>query len=223
MTTKQENLLREALTIYNQAVVEKLPDVPEYAPTYFSKRYQHRMERLFRRYDRFYYPAIRTKARRALTLAATLILLFAATMTVSAARESFTQFVTVVYDVCTDLFFPSSDDSAPFIPADPTYLPEGFTEIDRETDETSNCITYHNKDEKELYYKQIKTRDLAAGINTENAQVEKLILQNNTEAMYVYRQDFSIICFTSGGCYYEINSLLSREELVKIANSVLQK
>lgn len=61
MTTNQETLLRKSLTIYNQASVKKLPDVPEYTPISFSPRHQYRMERLLNRYDRFSYSCTYTK------------------------------------------------------------------------------------------------------------------------------------------------------------------
>ena len=95
MNTDFDTALHQALTVYNRALVKSFPEETESAAD-FSLRHQRRMEKLFKRCDRFYYPAVRTKARRALALAATVTLVLALPLSVGAVRESFTQFVTKV-------------------------------------------------------------------------------------------------------------------------------
>ena len=163
---------------------------------------------------------IRTRSRRALALAATVTLVLSLPLSVGAVRESFTQFVTKVYSVCTDLFFPSSAPAAPFVPTEPSYIPAGFKEVSRETDETSNYIEYRNSDNEEILFYQYQNNGHIASIDTENAQVEKIILNDSTEAMYVYKNGHSQMILTYKNNVYRIISQLSKDQTIAIAESL---
>ena len=68
LTNEQTQQLKTALAEYERHLSASLPE--EAAPASFSPRHQRRMEKLFARCDRLYYPMIRTRSRRALALAA---------------------------------------------------------------------------------------------------------------------------------------------------------
>lgn len=221
MNTDFDTALHKALTVYNRALVKSFPEETESAAD-FSPRHQRRMEKLFKCCDRFYYPAVRTKSRRALALAATVTLVLALPLSVGAVRESFTQFVTEVYTVCTDLFFPSSAPSAPFVPTEPSYIPAGFKEVSRESDKTSCYILYKNESNSEIWIKQTAEKNYSLSLDTEQAQVEKIILDNNVEAMYTCKNNLSQLVFYYNNTVYHIGAYSSQEETVRIANSLLQ-
>ena len=222
MNCKFESELYEALVIYNRRLVSTLPEISKSATTQYSPRHERRMQKLFNRCERFYYPAIRTKTRRALTLAATLLLLVAATISVSAVGERFVQFVTEIYDVCTDLFFPSSDTTIPFVHIEPSYIPEGFVEFSRETDTLSNIIKYQKSPNETFIFYQFDDESLMATVDTENAVVEKIILKNNIEGMYVAKFGETQLFFVYNDSVFNISSQLPREEILKISESIIK-
>lgn len=106
-----------------------------------------------------------------------------------------------------------------FIKTKPQYIPDGYTlesEIDiggfyqlYYTNKENNSIEYH----QEFYYKNIKH------INTEGVEYENLLI-NSYEAIFYNKNGTNMIVFADETYMYTIYGHVSREELIKIAESI---
>ena len=224
MLTKTERLiLTQAFDEKDRMYFASLPSYEELRKITFSKKFERRMQRLLRRADKIYYPMINTLSKRVACVALSITLLLSVTtLSVKALREPFFQFIVETYETFTDLFFPKEEPSSSFVPVAPTYIPEGYSERSRKTDHVSITITYQNELGQSLDYMQLLNGGgITTSVDTENAITHKLMLKNSTEAILVEKNGYKQIIFRNDNCIFELIGVISQEELIKAAESLI--
>lgn len=190
----------------------------------FSKKFERKMARLIRRQKSFYYPAVKTPIRRAVTIAVTTaIVVSTMVMSVSALREAFINFITEIFNTHTDVQT-ISDNSAPESFEDIyaiTNIPDGF-EIVFQNDnitETPMLITeYRNGNERIIFTQYIRSR-YAASVNTEGYEMVRIEI-NGDEGFMVDMDGDIYIAWDNGDYVLEIESNIGKNSLIDVANSV---
>jgi hypothetical protein len=171
-----DDMLREAVVRADIRELEALPADHEITHE-FSKRFERKMKKLVRR-SKTGNQAGRVVflRRRAVALAAAIVILLATAMSVSAVRAAVFEFITEVYEKFTHIFFeespPSQESSDEFIVRRPSFIPEGFELVDEKTAEP--VLLVYEKGSDYISYSQQKLEDVSLQVNTEGAALEEL-------------------------------------------------
>ncbi len=224
LTQNEILLLKQAFDEKDRIYFSSLPSRDELLDISFSPKFERRMQRLLLRAQKVYYPMINTLAKRvACFILSVVALLSITTMSVEALREPFFQFVVKTYETFADLFFPTNDETAPFIPCSPGYIPPGYKQISHDQGITYVRITYRNSEGKEITYSQMhNTGGTTSTIDIQEAYFEKLMLTNDTEAIYMEKKGTRLIYFKNENNIFKIMGQLPKEELVAMANSLIK-
>ena len=106
----------------------------------------------------------------------------------------------------------------------PAYIPRGFEKVQDEDSEIMRVLQYFNAAEGgELLIEQIKDRDMAYSLDTETSKKEKVLINGQQEGYYIYGEENHILIWEQDGIYMQITSTLDKRQLIKIADSMLQR
>ena len=127
------NSLEQALALYEEQWLASLPSDEDLDPVYTpSPRFERRMARLFLQQQKPYYSYVNRSWKRAVLAVVFVLMLFAASMSVSAIREPTIHFVIEVYEKFSSLFLQTAETSAEWVMYSPSSLPEGYILISEE-------------------------------------------------------------------------------------------
>jgi len=143
-----DDKLKEAVKKVDEYYINSLPrneDI-EYQ---FSNKFQKRMKKLVKQ-SKKKETSVRTifLPKRIAVLIISIFILLASSMSVSAVRRGVFEFISYVYEKCTEIIFDNSKliTKGEFTPFTPSYIPEGFT-IDLEDLDGSVYLEYIKSDE----------------------------------------------------------------------------
>jgi len=213
--------LREAVIKADICELEAMPSDHEIEHE-FSKRFERRMRKLVRR-SRTGNPAGRVVflRRRAVALAAAIVILLATAMSVSAVRAAVFEFVTEVYEKFTRIFFeestPSRESSDEYIIRRPSFIPEGFELVDEKT--AGPVLLVYEKGSDYISYSQQRVEDVSMDINTEGAELQELEF-NGHPAKYYSNQGVRNLLWYDDKYMYMVSSTLDRDTVFNVAGSV---
>ncbi|AEV70083.1 DUF4367 domain-containing protein [Acetivibrio clariflavus] len=188
----------------------------------FSKRFERRMKKLVRRSKTGNQAggAVFLR-RRAVALAAAIVILLATAMSVSAVRAAVFEFITEVYEKFTHIFFnesrSSSDSAGEFIVRRPSFIPEGFELVSEKT--AGPVLLVYEKGTDYISYSQQRLEDVSMDINTEGAELEELEF-NGHPAKYYSNHGVQNLLWCDDKYMYMVSSTLDRDIVFKIAESV---
>ena len=148
---------------------------------------------------------------------------FAVTMSVDAYRSKFFQTVQeLLGDESALHTYDANEDIQEFEPHEPTYIPEGYVEVERYQNSECLSIVFVNENEQYCYWDQ---RTIHQG--------EKYVLDVEYESQDIYKLDNGIVTLSYYDrnyiyAYYETESYvycldadnLSAEEIIKMYNSI---
>lgn len=111
---------------------------------------------------------------------------------------------------------------------EPSYIPDGYKEIERTETKVSKVINYQNSNGNSIYYKYGTSTNGQIMLNTENAKIENIKIKNN-DIMLIYK-DNNIKAFFNNKKYTCIVSMeysknkekkYIKREIIKIIESVI--
>ncbi len=192
----------------------------------FSDKFEQWAARFLKRQEHFWFRTFNTVGKQVAAVVLTVVLaLSAVTISVEALREPFFEFITKTFEKFTLITFHENDDPSPedeFIPLkpiDPTYIPEGFELTSETVDFMMNMKTYAHKNETIIHYSQSFKNGSQLYIDTEDATITRINI-NEREAIFKQEYNETYLFFTDMHYIYEISGNLTKEELIKIAESI---
>ncbi|ABZ85427.1 hypothetical protein HM1_2918 [Heliomicrobium modesticaldum Ice1] len=216
-----DDMLREAVIKADICELEALPADHEIEHE-FSKRFERRMRKLVRRSKTGSAAGgVVFLRRRAVALAAAIVILLATAMSVSAVRAAVFEFITEVYEKFTHIFFnesqSSNDAAGKFIVRRPSFIPEGFELINEKT--AGPVLLVYEKGSDYISYSQQRLEDVSMDINTEGAELEELEFKG-LPAKYYSNRGVQNLLWYDDKYMYMVSSTLDRDIVFKIAESV---
>ena len=117
----------------------------------------------------------------------------------------------------------TGDRSAEFVPYHITYVPDGFICVQSRITEVSCKERFENDDGIFVFYSQTKIERAKFFVDTENAKSEEILLDNKKQVYYINGKVYQTIYWVDGEIYFRINGNISKDLLVKMAESVGDK
>ncbi len=216
-----DDMLREAVVRADIRELEAMPADYEIEHE-FSKRFERKMKKLVRR-SKTGNQAGRVVflRRRAVALAAAIVILLATAMSVSAVRAAVFEFITEAYEKFTHIFFeesPPSQESADELSIRrPSFIPEGFELVNEKT--TGPVLLVYEKGSDYISYSQQRLENVSLQVNTEGAELEELKF-NGHPAKYYSNRGVQNLLWYDDEYLYMVSSTLDRDTVFRIAGSV---
>jgi hypothetical protein len=217
-------------TQFKRAISEALTKEYEMSvPTHnadheFSDEFNRKMDTLINRQKKPYYKMINTFVKRvACVIVAVFIASFTTIMSVSALRNAFKDFFMSIFSDHSEISagVDSSDTFPTTIQSDYniTYDLSNYKIIYEEYDELSRNISYQ-KDNIVIDYFQYVKSEYDMGLNTEDAEISTITVDDTEAIYYLDNNDYSNIIWDNGEYIIMISSNIGKNELINIANSV---
>lgn len=214
-----DDMLKKAFIIADKKYVDSLPEDQD-INYQFSKRFENRMKNIIKQVNK--YGSLRKRMswyKKTVAIAASILIVFASSMNVSAVRRAVFEFISVIYEKYTEIFFTSPDTvyTGDFKVSLPSYIPEGYEEVTKDTD--GFVYLEYTKGEDYILYEQNNLADVSVHINTENIVLEDTEFKG-LPAKYYSNQGIQNLIWYDDRYMYSISTTLDREELYRIADSV---
>jgi hypothetical protein len=190
----------------------------------FSDEFNRKMDKLINRRKKPYYKMINTFGKRvACIIAVVFIASFTTVMSVSALRNAFKDFFMKIFPNHSEISaIVDSDDTSPTtIQSDYniTYDLSDYEIVYEEYDEISRDISY-KKDDIVINYDQYVKCEYDMAINTEDAEISTVSLDNADAIYYKDNQNYYHLIWDNGEYIIMLSSNIGENELIDIANSV---
>lgn len=216
MTDKDfDALLREAVAVVAQEMIEEAQADMENSKIDFSERHKRVMDKILASYKADIRKKRRVKSvkRAAVILIACLVMMGASIFCVKGLRIKFLNYILEMHDTHTELKY---DNSLVSDDLNITYIPEGF-----QLKEYSQEGYIYLKFEKNNAYFYITARDeeIQNNVDTEGAVIEQITI-NDTEAFLSIKDDLIILVFHDMEYYYTITGNIEETEIIKIAEGI---
>lgn len=221
-----DEMLRKLTQEWVNSIPAQYPE-PEH-PHHFSLRFHLRMLPLFWRAWRMENEKEKTPlpmrgGRMAAALLAAAVMSATVAMAVPEIREKVFQMVREIYEKYSNIHYEQLDESyvaGEFVQYRLTYIPEGFVQTQDQNVGESHFEKYKNADGLTIKFSQLRLEKAVFDIDTENVEPVEISLNNNQIAWYVGNNSWKVLYWDNGEYSFIVGSHLTKEELVKIANSV---
>lgn len=215
--------LEMAFELYHKNLCESLPTDEELKSITFSDAFENKMQKLIKVQKKSYYYMIDTVGKRVAIILLTLFIsLTATTFSVKAIRESVIEFITETFEKFTKVTVENHESIAmqtEFIKTTPEYVPEGYT-VESVIDVLGVYqITYNNKENNPIVYSQEFGNRNISHINTEDVEYEEIFV-NSYEGVFYNINGANTIFFANETYLYKVYGQISKDELIKIAESI---
>ena len=197
-----------------------------YSPTeehVFSPKFEKRMNKLIKRRKKPYYKMINTAGKRVAVIVGFFVIVsFSTIMSVDALREAFKNFFVSFFEkfsIVRSSDESSSPDSIETIYAITSGL-DKYTISFQEQDVISNDTVYEDEDGHTIDFCQYVKSAYDTMINAENAVIETIEINGKEAMIYRDNHNYYIIIWDIGDYIITINSNISKDELISIADSV---
>lgn len=205
-----EDMLRSAFQSLSDELIEEWEKGAEIQHE-FSERFEHKMKKIIRKVKtRELLTELRSYAKP-LTMTAAAVLLvciifFADSMTARANPMLLFQKMEIILEDSEMYIYDEDLDNYCFYPYEPTYIPEGYTEVKKTIRDSSLYIEYVNELDEKISWSQKAIRsNTIIGINTECK--EKIELEYAGEHIYIYvlESGFKSLYYESGDSVFQMN------------------
>lgn len=226
-TQKEKAIIYEALDLYCIEFCKTLPTDEELSGITFSEEFERKMQKLINRQKKFYYYWFNTVGKRVAAIILVLLLsLTTITFSVKALREPVIRFIVETYEKFSSIVFvndKSEEDTIidfTFEKVNPAYIPSGYVK-DSEMDAVSIYqARYFNSDRTSTFlYMQAINDEGIIQANTEGIIYENIRINNIDGVIYSNKGNNTVI-FNTDEYVFTIIGTISKEELVKIAESI---
>lgn len=223
---KEKSVIYEAFDMYYINYCKTIPSNEELSYITFTKDFEEKMQKLIESERKFYFYWVNTVRKRvAIIILAIIISLTSATFGVKAIREPVIRFIIETFEKFANIIFVNEEpetltDDFIFEKETLSYIPEGFvleTEIDNGT---IYQVLYTNTEVNStlMYIQQINDNSTMQ-LNTENVTYENMTINGN-QAIFYSNLGTQTIVFSNNKYVYTIATTESKEELIKIAESI---
>ncbi len=193
----------------------------------FSAKFERRMEELIKRREKLYYRLISTAGRRAVCIAAAVILVLCFAMSFESVRAAVKEFFTrvfsdhIVMEVYPEVAENYSDKIVEVYEI--TDLPDGFELIDSGIYTTCVYADYVFEDYHISFLQETKRRFHVA-LDNEYSESEVFVNETGQEYRIQFHQDGNIrIIWDKDGYLFSIDSNLNRETVLDLCMSTKKK
>lgn len=224
--TSANEKLKDALEIYQENWLSKLPTDDEIEPYEFSPAFKKKMMKLTKAQKKPYYMLVNTAGKRvAVIIVAVLIALSTTVFSVKALRDPLVNFFIDVHESFSRIIFQSDNPAVPALTKvedyfTPQYIPEGYLLSKKEEFDTVVTYEYH-KNGDIITYDQMILNSSNMLIDTEDTFTENITI-NETIGIFFSNKGYDNIIWNDGVYIYYISgtSELGKDELIRIAESV---
>lgn len=213
-----------SLSMNNFGAEFTVPDKSMFETHVFSERSEKRMLRLIRRQKFFFFPTVHASPRRmAATMLTLIILISAATLTVSAAVEMIEGFLVDEYEDHSDVQLVDCEGAPETI--EEVYeidVPEGFEIVSRsEVSEFSPWVftEYRNKDYY-IFFSQYTKNRYNGSVNTEGYDMNPFEINGHYGFFINYNNVDCNITWNDLEYVFSVDGNIGKSELINIAESV---
>ena len=223
---KEKSVIYEAFDMYYINYCKTIPSNEELSYITFTKDFEEKMQKLIESERKFYFYWVNTVRKRvAIIILAIIISLTSVTFGVKAIREPVIRFIIETFEKFANIIFVNEEpetltDDFIFEKETLSYIPEGFvleTEIDNGT---IYQVLYTNTEvNSTLMYMQQINDNSTMQVNTENVTYENMTINGN-QAIFYSNLGTQTIVFSNNKYVYTIATTESKEELIKIAESI---
>ena len=187
MRESYDSNLKKAMHLYAQKSAEDFPTDDVVSDITFSPAFEKKMDKEIRRRKHSYFRIFNTAAKRAASIAATLVLLLTVSLSVEAIRTPLTNMVKLIFSDHVEL--EAEGDVAETIVNiyGITELPEGFKLTTSSENSVKVRRDYKNAEGDELLFSQWATKFQYTAIDTEHTDTQTLDV-DGTEVFVVVSQ-----------------------------------
>jgi len=212
-------MLTQAFDVYEASLAAEYARYESFEP---SRKFYKRINKLIKSRTNIYHKLTLTKARRALVVAAIIVTLIAASLSVDAVREKiFSFFITGVGEVDVIEYGGNNGDVNPpayTSEAAPSYLPEGYTLTDTQTTDESVLLYYENGGDyltiekfKKQSYKSAVDAEFKTSTRENYNGTDYIVKTDGEMTMLIWEDDYNV---------FEAVGFVGTDELLKTAASV---
>jgi len=219
--------LKTVLAYRQAALVEEAVRSAAEKPHVFSDLFEQRMKKVIRHEKNGKYKWFGTRMQKLVaSIVIALLVMFGSVMSVRAARESIVRFFIEMYEKFSVVFFDTEyDDPASRSVSgemefyEPSYVPEGYVEVERKVLIDFLQIRYENKDGKSITYTQkaIKPKGKTI-IDTENSKF-LTINEGDKYYRYVVKNDYVLIVWHADNSIFMLRGY-SLDDLLESAKTI---
>ena len=193
----------------------------------FSDRFERRMKKLIRKVKNQEVIAELHSYAKPLTMIAAAalivcIIFFADSMTARANPMLLFQKMEVILEDSEMYIYNEDLDSYCFFPYEPTYIPEGYTEVSRIITDTTMDIHYENKQGEKISWSQKEViSGMIVGINTECDEKVELEYAGEHINIYVLENGFKSLYYESSNSVFMMRcDAISVEDMYEMVKSM---
>lgn len=173
----------------------------------FSERFECRMKVLIRKdRRRELFTELRSYSKPLSVAAAVLlvcIIFFTDSMTARANPMLYFKKIEVILEDSSMYFYDEDLNNYRFYPYEPSYIPKGYTEVDRIFTDDSLYIDYCNEQGEIISWSQtLITNNIIIGINTECKEKIELEYAGEHITIYILESGFKSLYYESGNCVF---------------------
>ncbi len=227
MCQENQHLLRCAVFEYSQKLLSGLPDCEHLNDVVLSQRFEKRMNRLIKNQQRFYYPIINTTLKKvACFVVVGVAIISTVTACSKSTRKFFTSFIVQAKtDYASQIYIKEDTSNAPqtIVLNLPKYIPDGFELVSqyvRDIDKRAQSV-YKNADGSAFFRIMQYIKDNESFSPAGSFELIKEIKLGKYKAIYIDYTEYRNIILVTEDYKYTIKGDISKDELVKIAESLI--
>lgn len=151
------------------------------------------------------------------------LMTFTIAMAVPAIRERVFQMVREIHERYSHIYYEQIEGDQDFedlVPYHLTSIPEGFTLMEDWTSEVFHNEIYVNEEGLIVALDQSRYDMSSFDIDTEKVEPVEILLNGDQPAWYLGNPSLKVIYWDDGTYVFHVSSHLSREELIKIAETI---
>ena len=210
---KKMNKFEKACEMSMNDWLATIPDeIPE---AEYTEKHEKWLKNLFNKMRDNRYHRFTTKTVKVMLIAATLTALLLTAFVIPSSRE----FIIDNFDIFSRYQLTESNDNSVNGEITVGYIPEGFELVNVQI--SSRAIVNDYSDSNGNIFTITKgTSALELDANTEDVDTETIVINNNTYYYCLSKNGIGNVIWNKNDYVYQISGALSRDELVKIAETV---
>ena len=218
-------ILKRAFIEAYERKFSNIPSDEEIAKTHtFSKKFEARMRKLQKTAKRKYVYIFNIKFRRAAVIAACVLIMFTASLSIEAVRTPIFNFCVSVYEKFSSVFLFSGEDGELSAPTtlevlySPEYMPDDYILIEEIEDISMRVLIYSDTNGNEIEFQQniISSRMI---IDTEGVKTEEIFINAN-EGIFYSNKGVNNILWHDNQYSYILKGSIDKISLLCIAGSI---
>lgn len=188
-----------------------------------SKKFERRMKRLMWKEEHKWVAGFgKFMARVAVVMLCVLGVSLAVTMSVDAYRSKFFQTVQEIWEDSVVHTYDVGEEGQEFVPHEPSYIPEGYEEVERYETEKNLSIVYSNCEGDFIYWDQLLVEQSGWYVlDTEYDKKETREVNNGIVEILLYGDGIMYAYYTTQNYIYVINAeTITSDDIISMIESI---